>query len=513
MNKIDLVVVGAGLAGSAATWAAASRGLDVVVLEAFGPGHRNGSSHGSARIFRRVYSDPLYVRMTGRAGELWRRLEDESGEALLTTTGVVDFGAARDPVRLHETLTGCGVRSELLPPEEAQRRWPGFDFTGTGPVLFQREGGGLDPDRAMAAMLRRAAASGAEVHFGTPVTGIQPTAEGVTIRTEAGDFTAPVAVIAAGAWLPSLVSGHVALPPLTVTQEQILHLPPRTPPVGQDPWPAFIYEDETTCFYGLPGGRDTSVPGAVKIGEHHAGKPVTANTRDFAIDPHRRQRILDFARRHLPGLDNSKTRDETTCLYTTTASEDFILDRRGPLVVASACSGHGAKFAPLLGEIIADLAQGRPSPDRRFTLAAHLAAAGAGTAKATRGAHRLPLPRLPADDAALRPGEAGDPGRDDFADGAATAGDGYGGQVSRRVGAERLEDLDGDRGPGARVAVVDLQRRGAAVGQRERVHPFGPGLEQQPRNGDHQPALVTGPAAGPFREFAHRVGDLALGSV
>jgi sarcosine oxidase len=247
----------------------------------------------------------------------------------------------------------------------------------------------------MAAMRRLAAADGAEIRFGAPVTEIRPASAGgtggTTVRAGSGEFTAPVAVIAAGAWLAPLIGDLVALPRLTVTQEQILHLPPRTPSATQPgppasgaaapSWPAFIYEDETTCFYGLPGGRDGGAPGAVKIGEHHAGKRVTADTRDFAIDPRKRQRVLDFAARHLPGLDNSTILRETTCLYTTTASQDFILDRQGPFVIASACSGHGAKFAPLLGEIIADLAQGRPSPSSRFTLAAHRSAPPATSAR------------------------------------------------------------------------------------------------------------------------------------
>lgn len=391
-GSADLVIVGAGLAGSAAAWAASKRGLRVVVLEAFEPGHGNGSSHGSARIFRRVYADPLYVAMTGQAGELWRALEDETGETFITVTGGVDFGPSRDAERLHEMLTGRGVRAELLPASEARRRWPGFDFTGTGPVLYQPDAGSLDPERAMAAMLRLAASRGARIHFGTPATSVEPTATGTIVRTDQGAVTAPVAVIAVGAWLAPLMESRVALPALTVTQEQILHLPRQSPSGdGAAPWPAFIYEGEGTCFYGLLGGRDAGVPGAVKIGEHHAGAVTTADTRDFAIDPRKRERILDFASRYLPGLspslpglspslrsDNSKKPSEATCLYTTTANEDFILDRQGPFVVASACSGHGAKFAPLLGEIITDLAVGRPSPDPRFTLAAHLAAEATG---------------------------------------------------------------------------------------------------------------------------------------
>lgn len=376
MTRADLVVVGAGLAGSAAARAAVRRGLDVVVLEAFEPGHRSGSSHGSARIFRRVYADPMYVHMTGRAGELWRELEEEAGQRLITVTGGLDFGPVRDPGHLYRVLAACGVTAELLHPREAAQRWPGFAFRDReGPVLYHPEAGVLDADRAVAAMLRSAAAGGAAIHVRTPATRVEPAESGgATVRTADGEFTAPVAVIAVGAWLDPLMGDLVGLPALTVSQEQILHLPQRRPPDDRHPWPAFIYEDSQTCFYGLLGGGDGEVPGAVKIGEHHAGKRVTALTRDFAIDPARRDRILDFAARHLPGLDNSNKRAESTCLYTTTGNEDFILDRHGPFVIASPCSGHGAKFAPLLGEIIAGLAQGRPSPDRRFTLAAHRAA-------------------------------------------------------------------------------------------------------------------------------------------
>ena len=385
-SAADLIVVGAGLAGSAAAWAASKRGMSVIVLEAFEPGHENGSSHGSARIFRRVYDDPLYVRLTGQAGDLWGQLEDESDETLIHVTGGLDFGTLRDLGRQHEMLTECGVRAELVPAEEARRRWPGFSFDG--PAIYQADAGALDPDRAMSAMLRLATAHGARVHFGTRVTDVETTpGGGARVRTSPGEeeFTAPVVVIAAGAWLQPLMAGLLPLPALTVTQEQVLHLPPLAPVDEGNPWPAFIYEDEETCFYGLSGGRDGVVPGAVKIGEHHAGKVTTAAARDFALDPGKRQRVLDFAARHLPGLDNSKIASETTCLYTSTGNLDFILDRHGPFVVASACSGHGAKFAPLLGEIIVDLAAGKPSPHSRFTLEAHLAAAAGESGAGNHG--------------------------------------------------------------------------------------------------------------------------------
>jgi len=114
------------------------------------------------------------------------------------------------------------------------------------------------------------------------------------------------------------------------------------------------------------------VPGALKVAEHNPGPVITADSRDFQVDQAARERVRAFVARRLPALDPTPV-NEATCLYTWTANEDFILDRRGPFVVASPCSGHGAKFAPLLGEIIADLAAGGTTADPRFTLAAHRA--------------------------------------------------------------------------------------------------------------------------------------------
>jgi sarcosine oxidase len=382
--RADLIVVGAGLAGAAAARSAAARGARVVVLEQFAPGHRNGSSHGSARIFRRAYPDPLYVRLTGHAEQEWRALEAAAGETLLTMTGEIDFGAARDPAGLLAVLTGCGVPAELLPAAEASRRWPQFDFTGTGPVLFHPNAGVLDPDRAIAALLRLATTAGADVRFHTRVTAVAAGGDGAIVRAGEESFTAPAVVVAAGAWVAPLLDGLVGLPPLTVTKQAVFHFAPaqarpaesaepasQANPAGQS-WPVFIAADGTDFCYGLPGGRDGGVPGAVKVGEHHPGAVTTAAGRDFHVDGAARARVAGFARRRLPGLAPVPL-NETTCLYTWTANEDFILDRQGPFVVASPCSGHGAKFAPLLGEVIADLAAGKPSPDPRFTLAAHLA--------------------------------------------------------------------------------------------------------------------------------------------
>ena len=364
-EQADVVVVGAGLAGSATARALARRGRSVVLVEAFQPGHRHGSSHGSARIFRRAYPDPLYVRLTGQVQVLWRQLADEAGEELVTTTGAVDYGPARKQEKLYEILTGFGVPAELMRAEAAAERWPGMSF-GPDPVLFQPDGGVIDPERAMAAMRASAAGRGAQFSYGTPVLRVEAGRDAATVHTADRSWRAPAVVVAAGAWLEPLLGGQVPLPPLAVTQEEFFHFAPRIPA----PWPAFIRHDEDATMYGLLAGRDGQVPGAVKIGAHRRGLVTTGDNRDGLVRQVARDRASDFVRDQLPGLDPAPA-GEATCLYTSTGNEDFILDRYGPFVVCSPCSGHGAKFAPLAGEIAADLACGGASPERRFTLAAH----------------------------------------------------------------------------------------------------------------------------------------------
>src|SRR6201984_2725160 len=158
-EQADVVIVGAGLAGSAAPRAVAGRGRSGVLLEAFQPGHRRGSSHGSARIFRRAYPDPLYARLTGQAQVLWRQLADETGEEVVTATRAVRHGPGREQEKMYEILTGCGVPAELMTAGAAAERWPGISF-GPDPVMFHPDGGVIDAERAMAAMRARARGGG-----------------------------------------------------------------------------------------------------------------------------------------------------------------------------------------------------------------------------------------------------------------------------------------------------------------------------------------------------------------
>ena len=360
-----MVIIGAGLAGSATAWALARRGRSVVVLEAFQPGHRRGSSHGSARIFRRAYLDPLYVRLTSEAQRLWRQLADEAGEELVLTTGGIDFGPSGEQEKMHEILGAFGVPVELLPPAAAAERWPGVAF-GNNPVMFQPDAGVIDAERAMVAMRALAEVHGAQIHYGSPVLSVSASEAGAVVRTADRSWYAPAVVVAAGAWLEPLLGAQVPLPPLVVTQQQAFHFAQRA---SAGPQPAFIYRGEV-AIYGLLAGRDGEVPGAIKIGKHDQGPVTTGDDRDGLVSPAGREEVRAFVRTTLEDLDPDPV-GELTCLYTSTATEDFILDRQGPFVVCSACSGHGAKFAPLTGEMAADLACGGTPADPRFTLAAH----------------------------------------------------------------------------------------------------------------------------------------------
>ncbi|MFJ9038430.1 FAD-dependent oxidoreductase [Streptomyces sp. NPDC102406] len=362
--EVEVAVVGAGLMGAATAWAATREGLDVTLLERYEVGHARGSSHGSARIVRRAYADRLYVRMTGEALRLWRELEDDAGTRLLRMTGAADQGVVRAPERIAAVLADQGVPHEVIPATEAERRWSGLRFEG--PVLYHPDAGTVDAAAAVSAFVERARARGAEVRERTPVRRIEVLGpEAVRLVTDGGSVTARRAVVAAGAWAGELLGGLVPLPELTVTQQQIFHFPPRDRSVT-DGWPVLVH-DAKLLVYGLPGGADGGPRGGWKLAEHDAGRRTTARTRDGVVDPAARERITAYVRDWLPGLVPEPF-NEATCLYTSAPRDDFVLDRRGPLVVCSPCSGHGAKFAPLIGAWTAALATGGAAPVDRFRL-------------------------------------------------------------------------------------------------------------------------------------------------
>ncbi len=368
-----MVIVGVGLMGAASSWACARAGLSVVTVEQFPLGHVHGSSHGSARIVRRAYADALYARLTGSAFELWRELEVSAGVTLLRLLGGLDHG---EPARVRaviDNLSDAGVPHEVLPVVEAEQRWPGMRFEGD--VVFHPQAGTVDAGAAVRAFVREAQGHGAEVRTGTAVRAIRDNGSGALIHLADGStLAARHVVVAAGGWLPSLLDGRVPLPQLTVSRQDVCHFPRRD--LSQLPWPSVIHTGAKGDVYHLAGGRDGGAGDGRKIGEHDRRRPAQPDGDDHAIDPISRARLVEYVQRWLPGLVPEPFA-ESTCLYTTTPTEDFLLERHGPLVVCSPCSGHGAKFAPLVGEWVRRLITGDGNVPDRFRVAAHAAAAPA----------------------------------------------------------------------------------------------------------------------------------------
>lgn len=362
--RVEVAVVGAGLMGAATAWELSRRGVSVALVEAFDPGHVHGSSHGTSRIVRRAYADPFYLELTRRSFEAWERTEDDTGTALVRMTGGLDHGPTRDPAALAGLMRAAGVRHELLDAGEAEARWPGMRFDG--PVLFHPEAGVLDADAAVAAWVRRVGERGGTVLGRTRATSVEPVGDGALLHTDGPTIAAGTVVVAAGPWLPELAGSlgvPLQLPPLTVTQQQVFHFRRREPGVE---WPVFVHKGRLQLF-GLPSGADGGPRPAFKVAQHDGGTPTTASARDGRIDPASRGRVLEYVEQFLPGLAPEPVA-QGSCLYTTTPDEDFVLDRVGPLVVASPCSGHGAKFAALVGELAADLAVGAGRAEPRFAL-------------------------------------------------------------------------------------------------------------------------------------------------
>jgi sarcosine oxidase len=349
----DVVVVGAGVMGSATAWRLARRGVSVVLLEQFEPGHVRGSSHGGSRIFRFAYPDDHYVRLAMQALELWRELEDESGEELLQMTGGLDHGGPADISAVADALEGAGRTVERLDPKQAEQRWPAFRFDEA--VVFSPDTGRIRADASVTTMQQRARALGADALFDTEVARIDPTNSSVALADGTSIGARQAIVVTAGAWVAELVepTGYV-LPSLRVTREQVFHFQPNDTDGDMTEWPSFIH-------YGDPARYGLHTPGeGIKVAEHGTGDETSADGRSFDINEVARRRVINYVREWLPGLDPTPT-SETTCLYTTTPDAAFVLDRHGDVVIGSPCSGHGFKFAPAIGERLCQLAiGGRP---------------------------------------------------------------------------------------------------------------------------------------------------------
>jgi sarcosine oxidase len=358
----DVAVVGLGAMGSHTALELATRGRRVLGIDRHRPPHTLGSTHGRTRIIREAYfEEPLYVPIVQRAYDLWRRLEERSGSRLLTVTGGLMLGASDSEVVVGARASAVehGLPYEELSARQVRERFPAYAVPDEHEAILEPRAGFLEPEAAVEATLALAAAAGAELRFDEPVREL----EGNALRTARGTYVADRVVVAAGPWLPELVPGLAAL--FTAARQPLLWLDPQEPALfTPERFPVFVWEWKPGwAFYGFPDVGD-----GFKVAVHHHGEATTPDTVDRGLRPDDEEAIRGLVRRFFPAGDG-ELRESAVCLYTNTPDEHFVIDRLPDderVLVASPCSGHGFKFAPAVGEILADLATGE-SP--RFDLA------------------------------------------------------------------------------------------------------------------------------------------------
>ena len=359
MDRFDAIVIGLGAHGSAAALALVRRGLRVLGIEAGERIHGLGSSGGHSRMIRRAYfEDPGYLPMLTAAWEGWDRLAEAAGEQFVELTGGLYAGPA-DGVVFRGSVASArdqGIAHEVLDAAEIRRRWPVFTVGDEMAGLYDPGAGWIRPERAIDAQLRLAEDGGAELHFGERAIDWRPGPGGsLEVETDAGVHGADHLVIAAGAWTGYFVP-DLALP-LEVERLPVLWFEPTVDPsrLSSGRLPVWIMDTaEYGTFYGFP--YDPAL--GLKVSRHHSGERCEPDSVDRSLHADDVERVRAFSRRNLPAADGP-LRSSTVCLYTNTPDFHFVIDVHpavGGVAFASACSGHGFKFAPAIGEILADLA-------------------------------------------------------------------------------------------------------------------------------------------------------------
>ena len=355
-ERYDVIVVGVGGMGSATAYHLTQRGLDVLALEQYDIPHTRGSSHGVTRIIRRAYYEhPSYVPLVERAYELWDDLAAKSGRSLIHRTGSIDAGPADSDV-FQGSLRSCEAHTiphEVLTSAELTERFPGYQLPQEYRALYQPDGGFVVPEQCIIGHVEQAQAAGAEIRAREPVAEWKDTERGVRVETSKDTYEADRLVFTAGAWNDNLLD---ALSGLATPERQVLAwFQPTAPelftPSTHPVWNVSVPEGR---FYGFPA---YDVPG-FKLGKyHHRAEEVDPNDWTTEPTPRDERPLREFTERYFPEAAGPTMR-LSTCLFTNSPDEHFILDTlpgQPNVVVGAGFSGHGFKFASVIGEILADL--------------------------------------------------------------------------------------------------------------------------------------------------------------
>lgn len=361
---LDTIVLGGGIVGASAAYALIKRGEKTLLVDQFVPGHDRGSSHGDGRVFRLNYPEDFYVDMAAKSLPLWQALSDAAGRPVIQKTGIIEYGPAGSQLveESRVQLENANHPHEVLSPKAARSRFPQFAFAEDKDLLFQADGAVVFAGTAVQELWRLFQEGGGITHTETRIEKLEVSADSVSIIDTTGKkFTAKRLVMAAGAWTNSLLTQVGLKLPIEVTQEVLAYFPPKDDNINYrvGTMPVMVDYHLEEPHYTLP----IVDVGGVKIGWHHTGPVIQADD-----ERHIPQEIMDgiqhFVRTIFPHLEDQPM-ETVTCLYSNSVDYHFILDTHPEydhLVIGAGFSGHGFKFGPLLGEILADLALGTASP-------------------------------------------------------------------------------------------------------------------------------------------------------
>jgi len=355
-SNFDVIVVGLGAMGSAASYHLAKSGKQVLGLDRFTSPHAFGSSHGQTRIIREAYFEhPLYVPMVQRAYELWADLERQADRRLFQQTGGLMIGRP-DGVLVSGAKRSAeehGLSYEVLGAVAVRRRFPALNPTHDIIAVWEPRAGILFPESCVEAHLALARQQGASLRFEEPVLRWEPNSKGARVITGQGEYQAERLILTAGSWINSLLPDLKL--PFTVERQVQFWFEPKSNPAQFHPnrCPIHIWEHEPTkFFYGFP-----DLGNGVKVARHHEGDTTNPDSINREVTAQEIEAMRRLVRKFLPDADGP-LRSSTVCMYTNTPDEHFFFDAHPnfpQVLIASPCSGHGFKFSSVIGEILAEL--------------------------------------------------------------------------------------------------------------------------------------------------------------
>ena len=359
-RQVRFVVVGCGGIGSAAAyWLARGGGGDVLALERFRLGHDRGASEDHSRIIRHAYHSRVYTALTQAAYDAFAVAEDAAGVRLVHRTGGLDLAERGSPGEADlrasaESMDGPGIDYELLDADEVRRRFPPFRVDDGVVGLYQADAGILDIRKSVAVHVALARAAGAEVRGEAPVRDIELRPGGVEVVTDEETVIAERVIVCAGAWTRRLLRGSLGVDlPITLSHEQVTYFAtPNLRELAPDRFPIWIWHADPV-LYGFPVYGEVASKAAIDL----ADRFVELEAREWPPDEARIELVDAFLAERLPAALGPRLYSRT-CLYDMPPDRDFVVDRLPgeDRILVCVGAGHGAKFAGLLGRILADLA-------------------------------------------------------------------------------------------------------------------------------------------------------------